>query len=88
MEQLNLLHLEKIHKHSSRDHIKANFVKVWDSIHEVILEINSQKFLINISAWLQKIEHFEVIAVKWIVELWVKVMRLLKKVVSILYFEA
>jgi len=88
MEQLNLLHISKVQKDSSRDHIKANFVKVGESLHEVVLEINSQKFFINISAGLEKLEHFEVVAVKGIVELWVKVMKLLKKVVSILYFEA
>lgn len=88
MQQLNLLHISELQKDSSRDHIKANFNKISDSLHEVVLEINSQKFLIKIQAGLQKIEKFEVIAVKGIIELGVKVMRLLKNVVSVLYFEA
>lgn len=69
MQQLNLLDISELQRDSARDHIKASFNKINESAHEVVLEINSQKFLINIKAGLQKIEHFEVIAVKGMIEL-------------------
>ena len=69
------------------EHIKAWFTKIWEKAHEVVLEINSNKFLIAIKAGVQKIEQFEIIAVKWFVEIGMKVVNLLRRIVSTLYFE-
>lgn len=74
-------------KHVSFEHIKANFVKIGEKLHEVVLEINSQKFFIHIKTGFKKLEQFEIIAVKWFLDLWVKVVHFLKKLVTALYFE-
>lgn len=88
MQQLRLFsHVQPVSKSYDFDYVKATFIALSDTVHEVILEINSNKFLISLKAGLQKLEHFEVIAVKGFVELGMKVIRLLKKIVSALYFE-
>ncbi len=69
-------------------HVKAYFVQLQEKMHEVVLEVNSQKFLIRIKTWLQSLEHFEVIAVKWFVDMWVKFMNVLKSLVTKLYFQS
>lgn len=74
-------------KKISYSHISAQFKNIKDALHEVVLKINSHKFFLNIKTWLKKIESLEVIAVKWCIELGVKVIRLLKKIVTTLYFE-
>lgn len=68
-------------------HIKAFFVEVAERIHEVVLEINSQKFLVRVKAGMKKLEQFEVLAIKGSIELCVRTLRLLKKIVTSLYFE-
>jgi len=88
MQQLRLLHQHQLLDRTvSLDQIKATFKKAADDVQEVVLEINSHKFLINIKAGLQSLERFEVIAVKGLVELGVKFLRLLKRIVTVLYFE-
>jgi hypothetical protein len=69
------------------EHIKASFLQIAEYVHEVILEINSQKFLVRVQTWLKRLEHFEVLAVKWCIELCVKTIRMLKRIVTSLYFE-
>ena len=69
------------------DQIKVTFTKAANAIHEVVLEINSHKFFIQIKAGLKSLEHFEIIAVKGFVELGMKIVRLLKSIVTKLYFE-
>lgn len=56
-------------------------------LHEVVLEINSHKFLIAIKIGMKKLEEFEILAVKGFVEIGMKVVRLLRRIVSVLYFE-
>lgn len=89
MQQLRLVQPEKyiFDKAVSYSHISAEFKKMSESFHEVLLEINSHKFVINMRAWLKKLEQFEVLAVKWCVELWMKMIMLLKRIVTTLYFE-
>jgi hypothetical protein len=88
MQQLRLLSNDAvIYKSMQSEHIKARFKKVGDRVHEVVLEINSNKFLIQIQAGFQKLEHFEIIAVKGFIEIGVKVVNLLRRIVSSLYFE-
>lgn len=72
----------------SLEHVKAHFVQVTEKMHEVLLEINSQKFLLRIKTWLESLEHFEVIAVKWFVDMGVKFMNVLKSLVTKLYFQS
>ena len=89
MQQLRLVNPSKVwfEKRVSYSHIHAEFKNVKNAMHEVMLEINSHKFLLTMKAWLKKLEQFEVIAVQGCIELWVKVIRLLKRIVTTLYFE-
>ena len=74
---------KSVHLH----HIRASFLQLAERFHEVLLEINSQKFLVRVQAGIKKLEHFEVIAVKGCIELCVKTIRMLKRIVTSLYFE-
>ena len=88
MQQLRLVwNSGLVQKSVTHWHIKALFTAVAEQMHEVVLEVNSHKFFINMKAWLKRLEQFEVIAVQGCVEVCVKVVRLLKRVVSTLYFE-
>jgi hypothetical protein len=88
MQQLRLVpHHTLSDKTISFEQIKASFRTVSESVQEVLLEINSHKFLIHIKTGLQKLEKFEIVAVKGLIEVGMKVVRLLKKLVSVLYFE-
>jgi hypothetical protein len=53
----------------------------------VLLEVNSNKFLIHIKTAMKKIEQFEILAVKGFVELSLGLLRLVKQIVYKLYFE-
>ena len=66
MQQMKLLSNNSFHqvRTVSFQQIKARFVRMGEKLHEVILEINSNKFLINIKTGCKKLEHFEVVAVK------------------------
>lgn len=88
MQQLRLVWSDAIvYKTMHTQHVKAWFKKVADWVQEVVLEINSNKFLITIKAGLLKLEQFEIIAVKGFVEVGMKVVNLLRRIVTALYFE-
>ena len=66
--------------------VKASFTEVQQSKYEVLLEVSSNKFLLNMvtdAAW--AIQWFEVVAVKWFMELSRKVIDVLKKLVAHLW---
>ena len=66
--------------------VKASFTEIQDSTYEVLLEVSSNKFLVNMVtdvAWV--IQWFEIIAVKWFMELSKKVIEVVKNVVSHLW---
>ena len=46
------------------DNIKAVFTNVKDNMYEVVLEISSHKFVISLENILEKIEKFEILAMK------------------------
>lgn len=88
MQQLRLFwHSDFVTKKVSFDNIKATFWKLTETLHEVILEINSNKFLIVFDIAMNRIEQFEIIAVKWFVEMSLNILKTLKKIVYKLYFE-
>ena len=63
--------------------VKASFTKIQQSNYEVLLEVSSNKFLVNMitdAAWI--IQWFEIIAVKWFMELSKKVIEVVKKVIA------
>ena len=66
--------------------IKVSFVETHQSNYEVLLEVSSNKFLVNMvtdAAWI--IQWFEIVAVKWFMELSKKVIEVVKNVVSHLW---
>lgn len=66
--------------------VKASFTEIQDSTYEVLLEVSSNKFLVNMVtdvAWV--IQWFEIIAVKWFMELSKRVIEVVKNVVSHLW---
>jgi hypothetical protein len=66
--------------------VKASFTEIQQSKYEVLLEVSSNKFLLNIvtdAAW--AIQGFEVVAVKWFMVLSRKVIDVLKKLVAHLW---
>ena len=63
--------------------VKASFTEIQQSNYEVLLEVSSKKFLVNMitdAAWI--IQWFEIIAVKWFMELSKKVIEVVKKVIA------
>ena len=66
--------------------VKATFTEIHDSTYEVLLEVSSNKFLVNmVTDAAGVIQWFEIIAVKWFMELTKKVIDVVKKVVSHLW---
>ncbi len=88
MQQQALLSQNDLSKSFETQQVKASFTKLGEKMHDVVLEVNSQKFLIRIKTWLQKLEQFEVLAVRGFVELWVKILNALKRIVTVLYFQS
>ena len=65
------------------DSVKANFTEIQQNSYEVLLEVSSNKFLVNmITDTAGIIQWFEIIAVKWFMELSKKVIEVVKKVIS------
>ena len=64
------------------DSVKASFTEINNSKYEVLLEVSSNKFLVNIvTDAAGVIEWFEVVAVKWFMELSKKVIEVVRKVI-------
>lgn len=66
--------------------IRASFTEVQQSNYEVLLEVSSNKFLVNMvtdATWV--IQWFEIVAVKWFMELSKKVIQVVRSVVSHLW---
>ncbi|GHW02284.1 hypothetical protein AGMMS50249_0700 [candidate division SR1 bacterium] len=61
---------------------KANFIDMGNSTYEVTVEVSSQKFLVNVVRSLDDILAFEIIAVKGFMEITIKVIECLKKLVQ------
>lgn len=70
-------------KDVSWNSVKASFTEIQQNTYEVLLEVSSNKFLVNMvtdTAWV--ILWFEIVAVKWFMELTKKIIEVVKKVVS------
>ena len=89
MQQIKLFSIgeEVVCKTFAYDNIKAIFNKISDYDYEVLLEVNSNKFLIHIKTAMNKIEEFEILAIKGFVEISLSLLKILKKIVYKLYFE-
>ena len=65
--------------------IKAMFVKTFDDFYDVILEVNSQKFFIRVSRVFDQIVEFEILAIKWFVEVSRRIVEMIKSLVDHLF---
>lgn len=68
------------------DNIHATFTENNDGSYDVILEINSNKFLITIEKIANHIERLEIIATKWFVEISNKIILMLKNIIEYLQY--
>lgn len=69
MQQPVLFDSKTVNSKIDMQHVSATFTKIADKMHEVVLEINSHKFLLKVKAGVEKLEHFEVLAVKGFVDI-------------------
>jgi hypothetical protein len=68
-----------------RDTVRASFTDLGTSTYEVLLEVSSNKFLVNMvrdESWIQS---FEIIAVKGFMEITTKIIDLMKRLVAHLW---
>ena len=69
-----------------RNSVKASFTETQQNNYEVLLEVSSNKFLVNMVTdvtW--AIQWFEIIAVKWFMELTKRIIEVVKNVISHLW---
>lgn len=89
MNQLNLLTANDISQRTSiLGNIKATFTQEGDNQFGVLLEVNSNKFLITMQNIADQIEEFQIIAMKWFIELTNKIILTIKKLVEHLRYRA
>lgn len=69
-------------KNVQREMVNANFTELGNSAYEVALEVNSQKFMVNMVRGLDDILAFEIIAVKGFMEITTRVIDCLKRLVQ------
>ena len=67
------------------DNIRAMFVKTVDDFYDVILEVNSQKIFVRVSRVFDQIVDFEILAVKWFLEVSRRIVELIKSLVDHLF---
>lgn len=66
----------------SLDNVHATFTETTNWSYDVILEINSNKFLIALHNVANQIESLEIIATKWFIEISNKIILMLKKLIE------
>ena len=83
MYQAALFTQDTLDKHTIQgNNMKAIFEEKDEGKYDVVLEINSHKFLISMKPGWNSLEEFEVVAVKGFVEYSYDVMQALKNIVS------
>ena len=68
-----------------RNAVKANFITQGDNRYEVVLEVNSNKFLLDIVRENNNISAFEVLSVKGFTEISTRIIVLLKRLINHLW---
>jgi len=83
MNQIALIwQTETIQKTVCLDNVYATFTENIDGSYDVILEINSNKFLITVEKIENHIERLEIIATKGFVEISNKIILMIKKLIE------
>ena len=89
MNQLILLTSgDMMQRTSSLGNIRATFTQEGENQFGVVLEVNSNKFLITMQNIADQIEQFEIIAMKGFIELSNKIILTIKKLVEHLRYRA
>ncbi|MEI7563605.1 MAG: hypothetical protein WCJ39_08485 [bacterium] len=70
------------------ENIKATFTETQENMFDVVLEVNSNKFLISMQNIADQIEEFQIIAIKGFIELSNKIILTIKKLVEHLRYRA
>lgn len=87
MNQMNLITpIDVCQKKVCFENVRALFTENADGSYDVILEINSNKFLIAIHNIANQIESLEIIATKGFVELSNKIILMIKKLIEYLRY--
>lgn len=87
MNQLLLITPENLCRRTiNEDNIKAIFEKNEDDSYDVILEINSNKFLINMTRSWNIIEQLEILAIKGFIDFSNKLILTIKKLIEYLRY--
>lgn len=68
------------------DNVSALFTENGDGSYDVVLEINSNKFLLAVHNIGNQIESLEIIATKWFVEISNKIILMIKKLIECLRY--
>ncbi len=87
MNQLLLLTPSSLRKRTiTEDNIKATFEKNEDDSYDIVLEINSNKFLIHMKNSWNIIEQLEILAIKWFIEFSNKLVLTIKRLIEYLRY--
>lgn len=88
MYQSSLLGLEAMNNKSiCVDWMSAIFTKLsGEGEYDVVLEVSSQKFLVNFSEVWDKIDSFQIIAYKWFLELSNKIIQTIKNLLEFFWY--
>ncbi len=65
--------------------VKATFSLADNNLYDIVLEVNSNKFFLSVEQISNQIQQFQIICVKWFIELNNKLVMLLKQLVSHLF---
>ncbi|MDR0861136.1 MAG: hypothetical protein LBO09_09570 [Candidatus Peribacteria bacterium] len=68
-----------------RDTVNARFMELGASNYEVLLEVSSNKFLLNMNKDENGIHSFEIVAMKGFMEITTKIIDLLKRLIAHLW---
>lgn len=68
------------------DNVTALFTENGDGSYDVVLEINSNKFLIAVHNVASQIERLEIIASKWFIEISNKIILMIKRLIECLRY--
>jgi hypothetical protein len=83
MYQINLINTTNTHPQTfCLENIHTTFTKNIDGSYDVILEINSNKFLISVKKIANQIEYMEIITTRGFVEISNKIILMIKKLIE------
>lgn len=65
--------------------VKATFFGWENGFYDIVLEINSNKFFLSVQQVYDRIEEFQIVCVKWFIEVSGKLVLLLRQLLSHLF---